>query len=246
MTFDLPLYDAWNLFLHYPNDQHWGFEGKDHYEQITTFKTIQDVLAINREIKDKLIQQCMIFVMKDGVQPFWEDPSNRNGGRFSFKIPNTIVPDVWRKLLLHMVSHTASNNHEFEQCINGISISPKKAFCIIKLWMKDCSHTSVDPIVEIRGLDKEGCIFKMNLPDQMSFEDCIQNCNKFFKDCKRNGILENELQKIIDSSEVSGLLGQTGENGINYRKAFIQVAKNFVSKHMVRKLDYRLFNSKHI
>lgn len=163
----LPLYDTWKLWLHYPNDQNWGYEGEDHYQEVMTFETVQDVLSANERVQDSLIQQCMVFVMKDDIRPIWEDPANRDGGRFSFKIPNHAVPDIWRKLLLHMTCHNITKpfNEEFEQSINGISISPKKAFCIIKLWMKDCKQTDVSPVVDIKGLNKDGCIFKKNMPE---------------------------------------------------------------------------------
>lgn len=161
----LPLKEKWVLWLHYPNDQHWGEEGKDHYERVMELTDLTNVIAMNREIKDTLIQQCMIFIMKDGIQPIWEDPANRNGGRFSFKIPNAIVPDVWRKMVLHMVGGTLVSDTEFQQHINGLTISPKRAFCIIKLWMKNCNYTDVSKIINIKGLDKEGCIFKKNLEE---------------------------------------------------------------------------------
>jgi len=164
MSEPLPLYDTWKLWLHYPNDQKWGYDGEDHYQEVVTLNSVQDVLAINYEMKDSLIQQCMVFVMKDGIKPIWEDPANCNGGRFSFKIPNYAVPDIWRKLLLHMTCHNTTKpmDEDFEQSINGISVSPKKAFCIIKLWMKDCKCTDVSPVIDIKGLNKEGCIFKKN------------------------------------------------------------------------------------
>lgn len=159
---NLPLQNKWVLWLHYPNDQHWGMEGQEHYEKVMTLDNLMDVISVNREMKDTLIQQCMIFVMKDGIQPIWEDPANRDGGRFSFKIPNAIVPDVWRKIVLHTLGGTLVNDPLFQSKINGVTISPKRAFCIIKLWMCDCECTDVSPIVDIRGLDKEGCIFKKN------------------------------------------------------------------------------------
>jgi hypothetical protein len=43
--------------------------------------------------------------------------------------------------------------------VNGISISPKKNFCIIKIWMKNCSVQDPTLIVQIPYLTKQGCLF---------------------------------------------------------------------------------------
>jgi len=163
MNTELPLKDKWVLWLHYPNDQHWGVKGKDHYQRVMEITDMKDLIALNKTMDDSLIQQCMIFLMKDGIQPIWEDPHNRDGGRFSFKIQNTIVPDVWRKMATHVLGETLVDVPEFASRINGLTISPKKAFCIVKLWMRDCSCTDVSPIADIKGLEKKGCIFKKNL-----------------------------------------------------------------------------------
>lgn len=163
MNTELPLNEKWVLWLHYPNDQHWGVKGQDHYQRIMEITDMKQLIALNKLMSDSLIQQCMIFLMKDGIQPIWEDPHNRDGGRFSFKISNTIVPDVWRKMATHVLGETLVEDPEFASRINGLTISPKKAFCIVKLWMRDCTCTDVSPIVNIKGLEKKGCIFKKNL-----------------------------------------------------------------------------------
>lgn len=163
MNTDLPLKEKWVLWLHYPNDQHWGETGKDHYQRVMEITDMKQLIALNKTMDDSLIQQCMVFLMKDGIEPIWEDPQNRDGGRFSFKIPNQIVPDVWRKMAMYVLGETLVREPEFASRINGLTISPKKAFCIVKLWMRDCTHTDVSPIVNIKGLEKQGCIFKKNL-----------------------------------------------------------------------------------
>jgi hypothetical protein len=49
--------------------------------------------------------------------------------------------------------------------INGISLSPKKSFCIIKVWMKDCSFMNTDILANIEHMDKTGCIFKKHVAE---------------------------------------------------------------------------------
>ena len=47
--------------------------------------------------------------------------------------------------------------------INGITISPKKNFCIIKIWLSKCEYNNPDIITDIDGLVRQGCLFKRHL-----------------------------------------------------------------------------------
>ena len=76
--------------------------------------------------------------MKKGIFPNWEDPDNRNGGCLSFKIPSTNIIKEWNTLLLKCIKGGIVNPEYLDE-INGISISPKKEFNIIKIWLKN--HT---------------------------------------------------------------------------------------------------------
>lgn len=44
--------------------------------------------------------------------------------------------------------------------ITGITISPKKSFCIMKVWLSDCLNQNPQSIVKIENLDIKGCLFK--------------------------------------------------------------------------------------
>ena len=57
--------------------------------------------------------------MKKDIFPNWEDPSNRTGGCKSFNVKSTNILNEWNEL------------------INGISISPKREFNIVKVWFSE-------------------------------------------------------------------------------------------------------------
>ena len=108
----------------------------------------------------------MLFLMKDGIAPVWEDPQNRQGGCFSYKIPNKNVYEVWRDLSYVLVGGTISKHETFTSCVTGITISPKKNFCIIKIWMKNCSNQNPSIVTqEVRGISPQGCLFKKHTPE---------------------------------------------------------------------------------
>jgi len=153
----------WRLWAHLPQDPDWSVKS---YRLIYTFKTLEDAIAITETTPDPLIKACMLFVMKDGIAPMWEDPKNRNGGCFSYKVSNKNVCEVWRELNYVLVGDTVSNNSSFVSCVTGITISPKKNFCIIKIWMTNCDNQN--PMVvtsEVKGLSHQGCLFKKHTPE---------------------------------------------------------------------------------
>ena len=43
---------------------------------------------------------------------------------------------------------------------------PKKNFCIIKIWMANCSFQNPEIITnEVNGLESQGCLFKKHNPE---------------------------------------------------------------------------------
>jgi hypothetical protein len=108
----------------------------------------------------------MLFIMRDGIKPIWEDPKNRNGGCFSYKISNKDVHNVWKELTYVMVGNTISKQTSFVNSVSGITISPKKNFCIIKLWMSNCLNQNPEIVTQdIKGLSSQGCLFKKHIPE---------------------------------------------------------------------------------
>ena len=152
------LKQKWNLWAHLPQDTDWTSKS---YKLIYNFKTIEDTIAITESTPDPLIKSCMLFVMKDGINPVWEDPKNRNGGCFSYKVSNKNVCDVWRELNYVLVGETISNSSSFVKCVTGITISPKKNFCIIKIWMTNCENLNPAVVTsDVSGIISQGCLFK--------------------------------------------------------------------------------------
>tara|TARA_B100000900_G_C20451314_1_gene663257 strand:+ start:418 stop:978 length:561 start_codon:yes stop_codon:yes gene_type:complete len=151
------LENQWVLWAHLPHDINWSI---DSYINLVSINTVEDTLRLNKTIPDKMIKNCMLFLMKDGINPTWEDKRNTNGGCFSFKIPNKVVPQVWKDLLCCTVGETISQDRKFLENVNGITISPKKSFCIIKIWMASLEFQNPRVIYNIDNLIVQGCLFK--------------------------------------------------------------------------------------
>lgn len=157
------LANRWTLWAHLPHNTDWSITS---YIPIATFTTVEDTLAVTETLPSILVENCMLFIMKEGIKPTWEDPKNRNGGCFSYKVSNKNVYKVWKDLTYVVAGETISKNAGFVSCVTGITISPKKNFCIIKIWMSDCSHQNPGVItLDVKGMTAQGCLFKKHTPE---------------------------------------------------------------------------------
>jgi hypothetical protein len=129
------LKNEWELWFHSINDNNWD---KSSYRNIYTIKSLFDFQYIKTNFQQDHYQNGMFFCMKKDIFPNWEDPDNRNGGCLSFKVSSSNIVNEWENLLLKCITENIlTDNNESE--INGISISPKKEFNIIKIWFRNSS-----------------------------------------------------------------------------------------------------------
>ena len=148
---------GWMLWAHLPQDSDWSLNS---YKRVSRFTSIEETVAITETLPEPLVKNCMLFVMRDGIAPMWEDPRNRDGGNFSYKISNKIVAETWRDLSYMLVGESLSSNNEIANSVTGISISPKKNFCIIKIWFNNCKNQNPALITsEIPGITSQGVLF---------------------------------------------------------------------------------------
>ena len=154
----LQLQVPWNYYYHLPNDKNWN---------LASYKTImgdidmlEKLIAVNETITNNIIKNCMLFVMREGVTPMWEDSCNRNGGCFSYKVSNKVVVSVWRELTYLLCGNSLTIDKNHMELVNGITISPKRGFCIVKIWLKNCSLQDPNVVVDVENLVKVGCLFK--------------------------------------------------------------------------------------
>lgn len=156
------LIDKWDLYYHLPHDKKWDLSS---YKKIMEIDEVEKLIAINETLPENIVKHCMLFVMRKNITPMWEDEKNRNGGCFSFKIINKQVHSVWKSLFYAMCGETLCVDNKHSQHINGITISPKKNFCIIKIWLDNCSIQDPNIIIPITNLPKQGCLFKKHEPE---------------------------------------------------------------------------------
>jgi hypothetical protein len=157
------LLGKWNLYYHLPQDKNW--ELSSYSIIMSSINTVEQLILLNSSLNDNIIKNCMLFVMREGITPMWEDPKNRNGGCFSYKVINKVVPEVWRNLFFLLCGESLCVDKIHNKHINGITISPKKNFCIIKIWLDTSSLQDPNIINSIPNLVKQGCLFKKHEPE---------------------------------------------------------------------------------
>ena len=161
-----PLEYNWTVWNHLPLpfETDWSING---YEPIISgIDTVEMAVGICKSIPPILIQKSMLYFTKSHINPLWEDKHNRRGGCFSYQIANNLVVDIWTKMCYVLVGNTLSDNELCMKTINGISVSPKKKFCIIKIWMSGCEFQDPNLITTaIPGLVAQGCLFKKHSPE---------------------------------------------------------------------------------
>jgi len=155
------LSNEWTAYAHLPHDTDWTLAS---YKTLLKTNKLEEFIAFNEMLPDVVISKCMLFIMKNDVKPIWEDKHNKDGGCFSYKISNTNVPQIWRKISYQLIGNNLLlPNCQKKNNINGITISPKKNFCIIKIWLSDCSNKDPETINYFKGLSPYGCLFKKHL-----------------------------------------------------------------------------------
>lgn len=160
---DSELHGKWNLYYHLPNDKNWDLSS---YKLISKdIHFLDELIAVNENLSEKIVKHCMLFVMRSGITPMWEDVHNRKGGCFSFKVVNKQVHEVWKTLFYALCGESLCVDKKHSGLLNGITISPKKSFCIVKVWLKDYSLQDPSVLIPILNLSKQGCLFKKHAPE---------------------------------------------------------------------------------
>ena len=153
----------WVLWYHPTSNPDWSIKS---YTKVCDFKNIEDVIIILKLIPDYIICNCYFFIMKKNIDPIIEHEKNRNGGYFKYRITNKYVYDTWKYLTYALTGGTISKNKLFLEQVNGISISPKKNFCVIKIWMKRCDFQNPELITnEIKYLIPNTALFTIHKPE---------------------------------------------------------------------------------
>ena len=158
MSTTLKLSDTWTLWAHLPHDTDWSVKS---YKKIITFNTVDEAVALYETIPALMVKNCMLFLMRKDIKPMWEDSKNKDGGCFSYKIKNNQVHETWKRVSYMLIGNMLSSNAKSQ--INGVTVSPKKNFCVLKIWMETCEEQNPKVVNPKSGVSSDGCLFKRHI-----------------------------------------------------------------------------------
>ena len=142
---DYKLNSAWDLWYHSIEDNNWT---NGSYKFLYKIKNLYDIKFLTDTIKGNHLQNSMFFIMREDIFPTWEDPDNREGCSISFKVPASKLKEEWDLLLKRVLTEDILKDKNKYEELNGISISPKREFNIIKLWLRNNEENYTEFIKE--------------------------------------------------------------------------------------------------
>ncbi len=212
-----PTNNKWIVWYHNPSDKNWSISS---YKDVLEISSIEDFWVLKNSWDKCLpkVSEGMFFLMRKigdiCIYPQWEDPNNTDGGYWSFKVNKDSADMVWFELMMFMLGECITDNNIESLNINGISISPKKNFCIVKIWNKDSENNNKELLSKkLEFLNMDEVIFsshKKNIEkDQMK----IKRREYYAKQNNGNGRKRSyEKKKGYDSNDNSY------QRGSNYNK----------------------------
>lgn len=132
--------DSWNLYFHSPDDNDWTINS---YIMIGMISSVEDWCKANLGFSE-IWQKGMFFIMKQDIMPLWEDPMNKDGGCFSFKVNKNEASLYWFDMACDTLSNNLGKTEEVNNNITGISITPKRNYCIIRIWLNTKKFITID------------------------------------------------------------------------------------------------------
>ena len=122
----------WTLYFHSPEETKWTLNT---FISLGSMKTWQQFWVIMDTLKTDSFSDGMFFLMRDPSPPLWESHHHIRGGCYSFRCQKKDAADIY--LNYSIASMLGGLSTDPANLMNGISISPKRGFNIVKVWNTD-------------------------------------------------------------------------------------------------------------
>lgn len=138
-TIKHPLRHNWTLWYDIPVTKVSEKDWLSNLKQIYTFKTVEDFWGVyNNLVKASQLSQGGNFhLFKEGVKPMWEDPANKEGGKWQILLPNSQkqeLDSMWLNTVLACIGEIFDNGDTEEIC--GCVCSPRRYKNKLALWTR--------------------------------------------------------------------------------------------------------------
>ena len=123
----------WTLYFHAPDDRSWA---PDSYKKVHTVAAWEDLGAVLRELGSGRLTNGMVFAMRGTTSPLWEHHSNIRGGCYCIRVSRRNALEIYQRYLAAAAAGCATTDSDANPIV-GVTISPKRGACIIKLMNAD-------------------------------------------------------------------------------------------------------------
>lgn len=130
----LSLNNNYIIWSHDISNKEWDLES---YSKLCNIDNVSTFWRVFNNLNKLGYRYKHFYFMKDDTEPLWEHENNRDGGVCSFRVDINSSLDVFEYLSVAMLTNNLNDNSDD---INGISISPKNSWAIIKIWNKDSKN----------------------------------------------------------------------------------------------------------
>lgn len=120
---------SWTVYFHELEDKSWT---ADSYKRIQVVNSWEALGAVLRELGPQKSLSGLLRIMRGDVSPLWENKVNIRGGSYCLKISRRNALEVFNRYVAAAALGQAAKDPANE--IVGVTISPKRGTCIIKIW----------------------------------------------------------------------------------------------------------------
>jgi hypothetical protein len=152
----------WTIYFHSPEETKWTLNT---FVSLGSMKTWGQFWSIMEVLKPESFSDGMFFLMRDPAPPLWESHHHIRGGCYSFRCPKKEAPDVYLTYIIASMLNGVT--HDTNNKINGISISPKRGFNIIKLWNSDNQFDKPSNLVSVSSIREADIIYTQFVQKKM-------------------------------------------------------------------------------
>ena len=102
------------------------------YKKLQVVSSWEALGTLLRELGPHKTTNGLLRVMRGDYSPLWENKANIHGGSYCLKVTRRNSVEVFQRYLAAAALGSCAKDPENQ--IVGVTISPKKGFCIIKIW----------------------------------------------------------------------------------------------------------------
>lgn len=156
ITLDTPFPTGrkWTLYFHETDNKKWTL---DTFKTISTVSTWRQFFELVKIIDYDTWSRGMFFFMQDPIPPLWENSANIRGGNYSMRVNGNQMIELFIKYCIASILGDATTDSQ--NMVQGVAMTPKKGFYVIKIWNKNCvKYNSPSELVILDNILKPGAI----------------------------------------------------------------------------------------